>query len=47
MLTKNAIVLFFILLGSSACQSIDSDPSVTAQQYIGLDENKNRKETEW
>lgn len=44
MLTKNAIVLFFILLGLSACQSIDSDPSITAQQYIGLDENKNRKE---
>ena len=35
------VVFAFELMG---CQSIDNDPSVTAQQYIGLDENKNRKE---
>ena len=46
MRTKNAVTLFFILVivfaVLTACQPIDNDPSLKAQEYIGLDENIDR-----
>lgn len=45
--TKNAVTLFFILVivfaVLTACQPIYNDPSLKAQEYIGLDENIDRK----
>lgn len=47
MRTKNAVTLFFILVivfaVLTACQPVSNDPSLKAQEYIGLDENIDRK----